>query len=154
MAQTTAGLSFVAAQVFISDDVGVSWTELTGHGASIAVSGGDRAAGEQNTFAGVLPIVKFGKRSSIDVTCRYVFTEEDADPFNVIRAVHESDEGAIDLQYSPSGDADGFWFDTGAAGLISFTYPGGESGDGAVSMCEFVVKCASLTKADASTAAV
>ena len=97
MAQTTAGLSFFGAQVFVSDDAGATWTELTGHGASIAVSGGDRVSGEVNTFGTAKPIVKFGGKGSVDVTCRYVFTEEDSDPFNVLRVVHESAGGAIEL---------------------------------------------------------
>lgn len=155
MTQTTAGLSFTAAQVWISDDVGVGWIDLGPHFASVAVSGGERATGEQNTGDGTLPIVKGGDRASTDVTVRFVYTEgADPEPFETLRAVHEGATGAIEMQYAVSGGASEVWFhaDEGSI-LTNLSYPGGEAGDGAVVMCEFVVKCAALTKAAASIAA-
>ena len=147
MAQTENGMGFVAAKVFVSAD-GTTWTDVSGHGASIAVTGGDRTTGEQNTFTGEIPIVKPGKKGSIDLTCRYVYTEEAADPFEVLRAMHEAVGGTCYAQYSPK---DGFWFSTGAGVLMQFEYPGGDASSGDVVMGQFVVKCASLTKAAAST---
>lgn len=147
MAQTTNGLSFEAAKVIVSADDWATHTEVSGHGASVATAGGERATGEEHTFDGDTPIVKAGKRASTDITVRYVYTEEAADPFEVVRALYEASGGAIYVQYSPK---DGFWYKSGAGILTSFGYPSGEAGDGAVVMCEFTVKSAAITKAAAS----
>ena len=147
MAQTTNGLSFIAARVFVSP-AGSTWTDVSGHGASVAVGGGSRTVGEQNTFSGDTPIIKAGKRGSIDLTVRYVYTEEAADPFEVIRAQYETVGGALHVQYTPDED---FWFKTGAGVIQDFTYPQGEALSGDVIMGEFTVKCAALTKATSST---
>lgn len=146
MTQTTAGMSFIEAEVFVSPD-GTTWTRVSGHGASIALSGGERATGDQATFDGDTHIVKAGDRGPIDVTCRYVYTEEAADPFEILRTQHETVGGPIYMMYSPKS---GFWFKTGEAILVKPGYPGGEAGTGAVVMSEFVVRCASLEKAAAS----
>ena len=154
MTQTTGGLSFYKAVVFISDDVGVSWNDITGYSASVAVSGGERNIGEQNTGDGVTPIVKGGDRAGTEVTVRFVYTEgADPEPFESLRAVHESAGGAIEIQWAPSGGGATIWFHSDAAILKNLTYPGGEHGTGEVVMCEFVVACAALTKAATSIAA-
>jgi len=147
MAQTENGMSFVAARAFVSAD-GATWTDVSDFGASVAVTGGDRVTGEQNTFVGDTPIVKSGKRGSLDLTCRYVYTEEAADPFEVLRAIYETPGGVCYAQYSPK---DGFWFSTGAGVLMQFEYPGGDASSGDVVMGQFVMKCAALTKAAASS---
>ena len=146
MAQTTNGMTWIAALVFVSAD-GSTWTDVSGHGASVNVSGAERKAAEQNTMSGDTPIVKPDKRGALDVTVRFVYTEEASDPFEILRAIHE-DDGVCHVQYSPK---DGFWFNTGAGVLLKPGYPGGEAGSGNLVMSEFVVKAASLTKADAST---
>ena len=148
MAQTTDGMAFVAAEVFVSPD-NAAWTEMSGHGASISVSGGERAVGEQQTMDGDTPIIKAGKRSKIEVTCNYVYTEEAAQPFEVLRAIHETVGGLIYLQYAPK-DSDGFWFKSGAAILHKPGYPGGDAGSPDVLLSEFVISCTALTKAAAS----
>lgn len=148
MTQTTDGMAFTAAKVFVSPD-GSTWTDVSGFGASVAVSGGERAVGEQQTFDGDTPIIKAGDRSSVELTVRYVYTEEATDPFEVLRAQHEVVGGAMYAMYSPKGGTN-YWFKTGAGILVKPGYPGGESGSGEVIMSEFVIKCAALSKADAS----
>ena len=149
MAQTTDGLSFIAANVFVSPD-GSTWTDASGFGASVAVGGGTRTTGEQNTFVGDTPIVKSGKRASTDITVRYVYTEEAADPFEIVRAQYETPGGLLHVQYTPV-EPGGFWFDTGAGIITEFEYPQGEALSGDPVMSEFTVKCAALTKATASS---
>ncbi len=149
MAQTTDGLSFIKAKVFVSA-AGSSWTDVSGFGAGIAVSGGSRGAGEQNTFDGDTPIVVSGKRASVDVTVRFVYTEETSDPFEIVRGQYETEGGALYVQYSPV-DPGGFWFKTGAAIITEFGYPVGDADSADVVLSEFTVKCAALTKAAAST---
>lgn len=148
MAQTTTGMSFVAAYVFCSPD-GTTWTDVSGHGASIAQTGGDRMAGEVNTFDGDLPIVKGGKKGSLDLTVRFVYTEDADDPFDVARTAHEGTDPEFWVQYRAKSG--GNWFKTGSGIITKLDYPQGEAGDGAVVMSEFVVKCTGLTEAAAST---
>jgi len=155
MTQTTGGLSFLAARVLVSAD-GSSWVNVSGEAASVAVSGGDRATGEQNTMDGDMPIVKAGKRASIDLTVRGVYTETAAEFFETLRAIYETAGGACWIQYAPAGD-DEFWFhsadgaDALTSGILTSPgYPGGDVSSGDVIMSEFVVKVAQLVKATAS----
>jgi len=141
-------MSFVAAVVFCSPD-GTTWTDVSGHGASVAQAGGERATGEQNTFDGVLPIVKGGDRASTDITVRFVYTETATEPFDVAQTAHESVTGEFWVQYRAL--AGGNWFKTGAGIIKNLVYPQGEAGSGEVVMSEFAVKCAGLTDAAAST---
>lgn len=148
MTQTTSGMSFVAAIVFCSPD-GTTWTDVSGHGASVAESGGDRAVGEQNTFDGALPIVKGGDRKSTDVTVKFVYTETDSEPFDVARTAHEGTDPEFWVQWRPK--AGGNWFKTGSGVIKTLRYPQGEAGSGDIILSEFVVTCAGLTEAAAST---
>jgi len=148
MAQTEGGMSWIAAEVHVNAlGTGNAWTDITGQGASVAVSGGERATGEQHTMDGDTPIVKAGRRGSLDLTVRFVYTEEAAEAFEVVRAIYEAEGGDMYVQYTPKG---GYWFKTGHGICTSLLYPGGVAGEGTVLMSEFVVKCAAITKAAAS----
>lgn len=150
MTQTTGAMSWIAARGFLSDDLAVSWTDIGPAGVSVAVSGGERSTGEQNTMDGDTPVLKSGKRASLAVTVRFVYTEEATEPFELARAQYETAGGAFRFQWGPK---DGFWYDTGDGIITNLLYPGGEVGPGTIIMSEFVVKCASITKATSSTAA-
>jgi len=141
-------MGFVEALVFISPD-GSTWTDASGHGASIAQGGGERYVGEQNTFDGLLPIVKGGDRKSSGITVRFVYTEVESDPFDVARTAHESASGELWVQYRVKNT--GNWFKTGSGVIENLVYPQGEAGSGDVVMSEFVCTCAGLTEAAAST---
>lgn len=153
MAQTQSGMSFVEAYVFCSPD-GTTWTDMAGHGASIAVGGGKRSTGEQNTFDGVTPIVKGGDRASTDITCRFVYTETASEPYDVAQTAHESASGLLYVQYRVKNA--GVWFKSFSAAnfdsiITDLVKPQGDAGSGDVVMSEFIVKCAELSEAAAST---
>jgi len=153
MAQTQSGMSFVEAYVFCSPD-GTNWTDMAGHGASVAVAGGKRATGEQGTMDGVIPIVKGGTRASTDVTVRFVYTETDSEPFDVAQTAHESASGRFYVQYRVKNA--GKWFKSFAAAnfdsiITDLVKPQGDATTGDVVMSEFIVKCAELSEAAAST---
>lgn len=158
MTQTTEGLAFTKATVWYSDDAKVTWVNISGEGAAIAVSGGERSTGEVNTFDSALPVVKGGDRASTNLTVRFVYTEEaDPKPFDALQLVHHAVNPAIHVQYAPGGipaaGEAGFWFHADGI-LTNLTYPGGEAGSGDPILCEFVVKCASLARSAASIDAV
>lgn len=148
--QTTEGLSFFAATVDVAASTD-SWTELCGYGVSVAVTGGDRNAGDINTFCGDTPIVKSGKRTPIDVVVRYVYTEETAasgGAFKTVLARYETAGGPIYLRYSPRGrTSDYFEYTTGLAIVTTFKYPQGEAAPGDIVDGEFTVQTGVLTQA-------
>ena len=150
MAQTTGGLSFYAATVDVSAN-NSDWYELDGYGISVAVSGGDRNAGDANTFDGDTPIVKSGKRTPIDVVVRYVYTEESvasSGAFMVALTQYETAGGILYLRYSPKGrTSDVFEFTTGAGIVTTFKYPQGEAAPGDIVDSEFTVRTGVLSRA-------
>lgn len=146
MARTTEALSFVAADVEVSQD-NSTWVDLSPYGSSIAVSGGDRATGEINVFDDERPIVKAGKKSSQDVVIRYAYTEEVAGPFATLRGWDDTEGGVIYVRYWPKGKTAGnFVFTTGQAIITTFDDPGGEAGSGDPVMCEITAKTEQLSR--------
>ncbi len=146
MARTTEALSFVAADVEVSQD-GVIWTVMESHSTSIAVSGGDRRTGEVNVFDDERPIVKAGKKGSQVLTIRYVYTEETAGPFTVIRAWDDTEGGVIYARYWPAGRTAGnYVFETGEAIINSFLDPAGEAGTGEPVMGEVQITTEEISK--------
>lgn len=146
MARTTEALSFVAADVEISQD-GTTWVDLAPYGSSIAVSGGDRATGEINVFDDERPIMRAGKKASQDVMIRYAYTEEVAGPFATLRGWDDTEGGVAYVRYWPAGKVAGnFVFQTGAGVITTFLDPGGEAGSGEPVLCEITVKCEQLTR--------
>ena len=152
MAQTTAHMSWQDAEVHVNGfGAGAAWTDITGQGASIAVGGGVRSHGEQNTMGDTdTPLVGHGKLSARTLTCRFVYTEEDTEAFEVVRALYEAHCGTMYVQYQVQ--TSGVWYKTGAAMCESLLMPGGDAGSGDVIMSEFVVVTASLDQASASDA--
>lgn len=146
MPRTTEALSFVAADVEVSQD-GITWVDLSCYGTSIAVTGGDRGTGEINVFCDERPIVRAGKKASQDLTIRYAYTEEVTGPFEQMRNWDDAVGGQIYARYWPAGRVAGnFVFETGRAIITSFQDPGGEAGSGDPVLGEIVVKTEELTK--------
>lgn len=154
MTQTTGGKTFIAAAVDISTD-NSDWTEIDSHGASVAVSGGERNAPEQHTFDGDTPIVKGGKRAALEVEVRFVYTEEADEPFEVCRAIYETEGAECYVRYSPLGDdtsggASPYRFSTGLTVMTGLVYPQGEAEGNEVILSGFTVKAPDLTKSTVS----
>lgn len=74
MAQTTGAVSAVNAVVEYSTD-GSSWTDASGHGNKVTVSGGDRKTGAIETFTGDTMILTGGKRNTYKLAVDIVYTE-------------------------------------------------------------------------------
>jgi hypothetical protein len=141
-------MTFIAAKVFVSPD-GAVWTDVSGHGAAVAVDGGERKTEGVHVFDSDVPIVSGGKREIQGLTVRYIYTEVVGDPFDILRIAHETVPGTIYVQYQPK--VGGNWFKTGAGILVKPGYPGGEASSAGTVMSEFSMKCAELTEAAAST---
>jgi len=147
MARTTEAISFVAADVEVSQD-NATWTDLAPYGSTVAAGGGDRRVGEVNVFDDERPIVRAGKKGSQNLTIRYVYTEEVAGPFLVMRGWDDTEGGVIYARYWPEGKTAGnLCFTTGKAVITSFLDPGGEAGSGEIIMGEIQVTCEELSEA-------
>jgi len=150
MPQTTDQMNFREAEVYIS--TGAGFTGMCGIMVAVAVSGGERMVGEEFTFCGDTPILVGGKRNPLDVTVRYVYTEQDDDPFELVRAQYETDGGGdLFIKWSPKGgDATEFEFETDENNsvLTGFTYPQGEARSPDITLCELTVRTASITKSE------
>jgi len=154
MTQTTSGKTFISASVDLSSD-NSAWTEVDSHGASVAVSGGTRNAPEQHTFDADTPIVKGGARAAVEVEVRFVYTETADEPFEVARAIYETEGAECYVRYSPLGDdtsggAAPARFATGKCIMTDFEYPQGDAEGGELIMGGFTVKAPSLTKSTVS----
>ena len=146
MAMTTGGDSFRKADVDISAD-GVAWTVVSDHGAAVAVSDAVRSVGEQHVFSGDVPIIRPGKRAKLEVTVRFVYTETAAEPFEVVRAIFETEGGEAWVRWFPLDNTDGnYVFETGQGIMTKFTYPQGEADGEDVILCECTVTCSQVTK--------
>jgi len=139
MPRTTEAMSFVAADVELSQD-GIDWVDLSPYSTSIAVSGGDRRTGETNVFADERPIVRAGKKGSQVLTIRFAYTEETDGPFKKARSWDDAEGGVMYARYWPGGKVAGnTLFDTGKGICTRFQDPGGEAGSGDPVLCEVQV---------------
>jgi hypothetical protein len=146
--QTTGAQTFVKASVDISSD-NSAWTEIDGHGASVAVTTGARNAPEQHTFQDETPVVKGGARAATEVEVRFIYTETSAEPFEVARAIFEAEGGECYVRYSPlSDDTGNERYSTGKAIMTDFVYPQGDAEGNEIIMGGFTVKAAELTQAE------
>lgn len=147
MAQTTGSLSWANCKIELTDDAGVSWTDISGFTNSIAVDGGERATAEFFTATGDIPIVTAGKRGLLEITAKCVYTEDTANaPFIM---VHESSETQTPLQirWSPKGGAIGdFRFTSSAGQCVKPVYPQGSADSADAIPIEFTIKCGSIAK--------
>lgn len=150
MTQTTGAMTFRQAAVDISAD-NSTWVELDNVGAAVAVTGYGREKASEHTFDTDTPIVKGAKRVDGAVAVRFLYSEDDAEGFEIARAIHETAGGAAYVRYSPGGDdtadaAAPFRFSTGAGVMTEFTYPGGDSKGTELVMGGFTVASAALAK--------
>jgi len=125
---------------------GTDYTDISGYAASVQVEGGDRATGKAHTFDGDTPIVTAGKRDSLRVTVRTIYTEGTADPFEVVRGRYEG-KTALYVRWSPAGGTTGDFRYTTAAGVVTNApYPAGDVNTADPVAFEFTIETASITK--------
>lgn len=148
---TTAHMTFRKAAVDVSAD-NSDWTELDSEGAAVAVTGYGRTAISEHVFDADVPLdTKPGKRQEGSVAVRFMYTEEAAEAFELVRAIYEADGGVAYLRYSPSGDstadaAEPFRFSTGKGVMSEFVYPQGEANATELIPGGFTITSNQLTK--------
>jgi hypothetical protein len=148
MAQTTDGMSAAAQKVETSTN-GTTFTDISGFAASVEVDGGERKVGKGFTFDGDTPLLVKGKRESIAVKVKAVYTEGASDPFEVVRPIYEAGSDFW-VRWSPAGGATGDFTYTAKGIVTSAPYPMGEAESEDPIFFEFEMECSSITKAAAA----
>lgn len=146
MAQTTAAISAKDMYVALGTN-GIAYTDLSGLGASVEVSGGERDSTGTKTFDGDTPILTIGKRNLITVTIRFVYTETAGDAYALARDAYE-DGTVLYARWSPKGDDQTeFRYSTAAGYVKNPVYPGGAADSADPVMIEVVLETTSITEA-------
>jgi hypothetical protein len=105
MAQTTTADNKAGFKVEVSTDAS-SFTDISGQGATVKVSGGDQLTGEQNTADGSAPVVtnanKVGSKT-VEVSCLY--DETAAHAWRLVKDRYDGAAKTICVRYSPRGGA-------------------------------------------------
>jgi len=145
MAQTTDGMSLRDCKVEISTN-GTDWTDISGFGAAVERSGGDRQSGDAYTFDGDTAIIAAGKREPIELNVRTVYTEGGSDPWQAVRTQYEN-AGDLYVRWAPKGGSVGDFRFTSDAGVVkNCPEPTGEAGSGDVVLFQFTIRVPKVTK--------
>lgn len=147
MTQMTNAMSAVDALIEISTN-GSVWTDISGFTNKLDVTPQSRASGEAYTFDGDTAIITHGKRQPVDITVNVLYSEGSANPFETVRAIHETTNGGtIYVRWSPGGgDSGDFRYTTPACKVTSFQAPQVDAGSPAPIPCVFVVRTPYYTK--------
>lgn len=148
MAQTTGQVPQACGKVEISTNCS-DYTDVSGQFQSVADTTQNRKSGEAYTFDGDTAIIAAGKREPMELTFVIVYTETDAEAYEVIREQFETACGGdLCVRYSPrGGDAGEEQLTTATGILTSFTYPPMDASAGGPIMGGFKLKTASLSTA-------
>ena len=154
MAQTTNSIWGGAAQVEIGTST-TGFTDISGHSNLVDSPLVERRQGESYTFDGENPIVKVGKKQSIQIPVQIIYTEQANDAFEAVRAQYEAaGGGTLFMRWTPTGtpSASGpFQYLTSSGFVQAFQYPPVDAEEDGPMMLNFNLQCASITKSVYST---
>jgi hypothetical protein len=114
----------------------------------------ERRQGESYTFDGENPIVKVGKKQSIQIPLQIIYTEGAGDAYKKLQTQYEAaGGGTIFLQWSPKGaDVTGeFQYITSSAFVQAFQYPPVDAEEDGPMLVSANIQCASITQGTYST---
>ena len=146
MAQTTGQVSMACGQIELSSD-GVTYTDISGESQSITGVTQTRMSGEVYTQDGDTALITAGKREPMTPTVTVIYTEDDAEAWELARAEFEAACGdPVYVRWSPKGGNIGNQrYYTPASEVISFDYPPLDAADGSPLKCTFQFKTPYVT---------
>lgn len=145
MPQTTNAISFANCKIELSAN-GSAWTDVSGFANSVSVDGGERAVSEFFTMDGDTPILTSGKRSSLEVNIKAVYTEAGSDPYAMAIAAYEGNTNLY-ARWSPKGGlSTNFQFTTGKGIVVAPVYPQGAADSADAVQIEVQLKVPTITK--------
>lgn len=140
MAQTTAAVGATATKVEICSSA--SWVDVSGSTNQVNNPEQSRMSGEAYTFTGDTAIVKAGKREPVEVGFRCVYTEEDAEAWEIMRGFFETTGGAdTDIRWTVQTNV--YTITDGVCTRLQ--YPAADATDANPVVCEFSVKAGVIT---------
>ena len=142
MAQTTAQVSQACSKIEVSFDNCATFTDISGVSQSIEGLEQTRMSGEAYTFDGDYALITTGKREPMEVTVNIVYTETDAEGYEIVREQFETSGCNVPLcvKYTPRGAGAGNEAITLNGKLIGFTYPMSDASSGDPIVAAFVIK--------------
>jgi len=147
MPQTTNQVALGCGQLELSTDSCGTWTDISGESQSIGGTEQGRMSGEAYTLDGDTALVGGGKREPLELMVVIVYTEADAEAYELAREAFETTGcgGDVCLRWSPRGGNAGDEQLTSAEGiLVNFIYPPMDASTGGVIMSGFTVKAPSI----------
>ena len=165
MAQTVLAnsRSGAAASVYLSVNAGGAWTNVSGNGATVTVSGGDHVVGSQHTFDGRAPVVTpSNKTQSVTVTVSGLWENTASAWFDLVWDVIEAGTFTCAVRWAPLGGTDTVvgnpsFQTTSDAGVVQgyvvgFQPPDMDASSGDPLMWTLSVECAKVTRTLTTTA--
>jgi hypothetical protein len=147
MAQTTDQVSQGCGKLEISYD-NVTWTDISGVSQSVTDTSQTKMSGEVYTLDGNGPLIGGGKFEPMELTVAIVYTETDAEGYEIIRERFETAgcDVAFYLRWSPrGGNAGDEQLTTGNSRLTEFTYPAMDASAGGPILAGFKLKAGYVT---------
>ena len=147
MAQTTAQVSMGCGKLVVSDD-GVTYTDISGVSQSLEGTEQTKMSGEVYTLEGNGPLIGGGKFEPLEITVNIVYTETDAEGYELVREIFETAGCDVEfyLRWSPrGGNAGDEVLTTGNSRLTSFTYQPMDASAGGPIMAGFSLKAGYVT---------
>jgi len=118
------------------------WLDVSGGVQSVQDTEQTRKSGEAYTISGDTAAIVAGKREPMELTFVILYTEADAELYQVVRAQFEAACGGdFCVRWSPSGGGAGSeWITSGKGILVGFTYPPLDASSGGPILGGFKVK--------------
>ena len=153
MAQITTSVWGGAAKVEIGTST-TGFTDISGMSNLVDSPLIERRQGESYTFDGENPIVKVGKKQSMNIPVQIIYTEGASDAYKVAQTQYEATGGGtLYLQWTPKGAiATGeFEFLTSIGFVQGFQYPPVDAESDGPMLVNFNIQCASVIQATYAT---
>ena len=148
MAQNSDLISFVDAVIFYGHST-TTMTDISGSTNSLQVNGGKRFVGKFFTAEGDAPVVRIGKRDSLQIVCKVGYDPKGTGPYNDIHADYLA-KTAMYLKWYPAGQTTGNAYYTTDKGYISDVaplYPSGTEDNANILDITFTMEVTDVTPA-------
>lgn len=155
MAQATGGMTFRNCSVFLTTN-SASYTDVSGWGNEIKLSGGEREIAELRTFSGETPFIAAGKRTPVEIELTLMYTEGSTDPFEVVRTAYETATPTpVYIRWSPRGlestTTGEFVYTTDAVYVTGMPYPQGPADGSTIITFPMKGTCSTVTKSTSTS---
>ena len=154
MGQTAASVWGGAALVEIGTST-TGFTDISGMSNLVDSPLTERRQGESYTFDGENPIVKVGKKQSVQIPVQIIYTEGANDAYKMVQTQYEAaGGGTIYLRWMPKGNAavtGDFQFLTASGFVQGFQYPKVDGEEDGPMLVTFNIQTSAIAQAAFAT---